>query len=250
MIALFTALDTEIGYFDSSALITYLDRAIFFAAVIFGIVSAAATKKDALLTDASPVTVWSTFVSIALGFIFAIFGLLFIFLNFAKLSVLVCIVSVGAFFSAAYYVYEGFRPVKSVGLTVKRTLVAMVSGVTLIAVVFVENFDFYVALNNPEKLLVMFLFVIAPLFFIQKLKFGAGSSTPRFYLATAYLTALLGAYISIPGIIANCAGILENPKYLLYYLLALGLAIYALIDLIGRIKLTRLEKSPIAPTEQ
>ena len=250
LIALLTAFDTNVGYFDSAAIITYIDRAVFFAAIAFGIVVPIITKKDGISAAASPVTLWSTFASFALGFVFAIFALLFTLLSWQSRSILSYVVSVGAVVSAVYYIYEGFRPIKAEGLTAKRAIVAIISIVGLIAIVFLENFDFTVALNSSEKLLSMFVFVLAPIFIIQKLKFHTEAPSPRFYLCTSFLTALLGAYLSIPCIIANCAGTLENPKYLLYYLLALALSIYASMDFMGRIKLTRLADITDAHDEQ
>ena len=250
LISLLTAFDSGVGYFDNNALITYIDRAILFAAVAFGIIVPIITKKDAIPTAPSPVTLISRFASFALGFVFAICALLFTLLSLKSKLLLSYVVSAGAIVSAIYYIYEGFCPVKADGLTAKRTIVAIISIVGMISIAFIENFDFTVALNSSEKLLSMFTFVLAPIFIIQKLKFGTEAPSSRLYLCASYLTAFLGTYFSILGIIANCAGVLDNPKYLLYYLLAFTLAIYAFIDLTGRIRLTKLTDLPAAPKEQ
>lgn len=249
-IAFLTAFDSSVGYFSDSTVITYLDRAFFAIAILFGIAVSILIKKNEISIEVSPTNLWSTFASLILGFVFAIFGLLFLLMTISSATVLTYVVYAGAFISAVYYLYEGFRPIRVGTLSAARALVVIISIIGLIAIVFVENFDFYVALNNSEKTFAMFIFVIASIFTIQKLKFVAGNPSPRFYLCTSYITAFLGAYFSIPGIIANCAGIVDSPKYLLYYLLALGLAIYASIDFIGRIKLSKLAEIPTVPTEQ
>ena len=240
-VALLTAFDADVGYFSESALITYLDRALLLAAIVFGTVVLIATPKDKLSASPAPITVWSTFSSAALGFIFAIFGVLFLILHLPKPAILVCITSAGALASAIYFIYEAIRP-DTAG---KRIGLGLFPVISLVGAVFVENFDFLVALNSPEKLLATVTFAVGALLIVQRLKFSAGNPTPRFELWCAYLVAFLGAYFAVGGIVATCVGVLDDPKYLVYYLLSVGLSIYAFIDLYGRLALARLADAEI-----
>lgn len=235
-VALLTAFDQKVGYFSSTALITYLDRAFIITAIIFGTVAAIITPKGVLKSDPAPINVWSTFSSAALGFIFGIFGILFFILHYPNPSILVMIASAGAVASSVCYIYEAIRPIKAA----KGIAGGLIAILTLVCVVFVENFDLYVALNSTEKILATLLFGIASLFILQNLKFRTESASPRFHLWCAYLTALLGAYFAVGGIIATSAGTLGNLKYLVYYLLSAGLSIYAFTDIFGRISLSKI----------
>ena len=239
-IALLTAFDTHIGYFEQSAIITHFDRSFFAVSVIFGIVVSFLIQRSSI-SQISPASLWSTFSSLLFGFIWAVCALLLIISGISKSFVLGYVAVASAIGSAAYYIYEGFRPIKTLGMG--RVLAALLPMISLLSMTFFENFDLYVALNNPEKQLIMFVFVIATLYMIQKLKFHTDSPSPRLYACSSYLTVFLSIYFAIPGIIGNLAHVTDEPRYLVYSLLALGIAIYSATDLVGRIRLSSFEES-------
>lgn len=234
-VALFTAFDSHIGYFDTTAAITFFDRSFFAIAIFFGIVASFLTQKSSVLIT-SPSNLWSIFASLILGFIWMVSALLIFIIGGGKISTFGYISLASAVCSAIYYIYEGFRPIKA--LNNGRTLAALVPTIALISMIFIENFDFTVALNNPDKQLMMFAFILAALFIIQKLKLSTEAPSNRLYICSAYLTVFISLYFAIPGIIGNLAHVTDDPKYLVYYLLSLGIAIYSAIDLFGRIKLS------------
>ena len=234
-VAMLTALDSYIGYFDRSAAITFFDRSFFATAIAFGIVTSFFAPK-ASVSARTPEGLWNTLASIVLGFIWAIFALLFAIIGMAEGSILVYVVAAGAIGSAVYYVYEGFRPITRV--SGGRTVASLLPILSLLAIVFLENFDFTIALNSPDKQVMMFFFVLAPLYIVQKLKLATEAPSQKLYLMSAFLTIFIGIYFSIPGIIANLSGTLNESKYLVYYLLALAISAYATVDLITRIKLS------------
>ena len=238
-IAMLTAFDTHIGYFDQSAIITHFDRSFFAVSVIFGIVVSFLVQGSSI-SKASPVNIWSTFSSLLFGFIWAISALLLVISGILKSSFLGYVAVASAIGAAVYYIYEGFRPIKTLGSG--RVLAALFPMISLLSMAFFENFDLYVALNNPEKQLLMFVFVIATLYMVQRLKFHTDSPSPRFYTCSAYLTVFLSIYFAIPGIIGNLAHVTDEPRYLVYSLLALGIAIYSATDLVGRIRLSSFEE--------
>jgi hypothetical protein len=242
LVALLTAFDAGVGYFSNNALITYLDRSLLAASIIFGTVALILTPKDSLSKAPSTITVWSVLSSAALGFVFAIFGVLFLILNLPKPSTIEYVAIVGSIISAIYYIYEAIRPSQS---SSKRIGAGLIPILALVCVVFIENFDLTIALNSPEKILSTFVFAIGSLFIVQKLKFNAKSPAPRFHLWCAYMTAFLGAYFALGGIVATSLGVLNSTKYLVYHLFSAGLSIYAFVDLFGRISLSKLANTEI-----
>ena len=242
-LAFILAFDENVGYFDSGALITHLDRSFIIVTALFGVAVALLTQKGSLPECDSPATVWSTFAALTLGFVFAIFSLLFGILNLPTRSVIIYAIIASAIASAFYFFLEGFKPRTSVSSG--RILIGLLPIVSLLLLIFVENFDFNVALNSTEKILATFIFAATSLYIIQRLKFSANVPSPRFHLWCAYLVALLGAYFAIPGIIASCMKVLDDPKYLSYYFLALGISGYAFADLFGRLRIAKLDAETV-----
>jgi len=241
-VAILTAFDSHIGYFDRNSIITYFDRSFFAVAIIFGIVVSFLTSKAAV-SKSSPTNLWSTFSSLLFGFIWAICTLLFIILLMPKATALIYVAIAGAAGSAVYFIYEGFRPIKM--LRAGRAIASLVPMIAFLSIIFIENFDFYIPFNSPDKQLAMFVFILADLYLTQKLKFSTEAPTSKLYICSAYLTIFISLYFAIPGIIGNLTHVTDSPKYLVYYMLALGTAIYAIIDFIGRIKLSSFENDLI-----
>lgn len=237
-VAILTAFDSHIGYFDRNSVIIYFDRSFFAVAIIFGIVISFLTSKAAV-SKSLPANLWSTFSSLLFGFIWAICTLLFVILLMPKASTLVYVAIAGSAGSAIYFIYEGFRPIKT--LSIGRSIASLIPMIAFLSIILIENFDFYIAFNAPDKQLVMFVFILAALYLIQKLKFSTEAPTSKLYICSAYLTIFISIYFAVPGIIGNLTHVTDSPKYLVYYMLSLGTAIYAIIDFIGHIKLSSFE---------
>ena len=232
-VALFTAFDPQIEYFDESSLITYINRAFVLMTLLLGAFTAF-TQKDQILTSVNGSSLLGMVASMLLGFAFIIFGGLYLLINLNAISPIAIAVAILAFVSAVYYIYEGIRP--SSDIATGKTVLIIISAVLLAIISFMENFDLFVTLNNPEKLGFFFIFILGALFIIQKALIRVNSPRPRLFLFSAYATAYLGAYLALPGIIANFAGILDNTKYLVYYLLAFALSIYAFTAILDHVK--------------
>ena len=244
--ALFFAFDTDIGYFDQSSPLTYVNNALVLVALSFGCVLSLLLKKDELPMSLPSHDIWSSASSMTLGFVFGVSAvLLYIVKITVSASLLSHIIILLAAISAIYYIYEGIVALKVGASTLIKVIFSILSSICLFMIVVSENFDFYTTLNNPEKVLTMFVFVISPIFFIQASRFEADAPQPKLFILSSFATAFLGAYTAIPAIIANCAGILSDSKYLIYYLLALALSVYAFVRFLVYIK-----SSAKHPTEE
>lgn len=226
-INLLTAFDSNVGYFDESSPLTHITRVSAIISILFGVVLVIMTKKGKLSDVPPSHNLWTSTSSIILGFVFLIFSPLFFMLNMKDLSPTVILIIIGALISSVFFVIDGIRAQKEWASPTSRALLTIVSCLTLIGICLSEYFNYFVALNNPEKILVSLTFISAAVLLMQNARFKAGNPQPRVHLIFSYAVAFLGAYTSIPGIIGNLAGVLTSPSYLVYYLICFGITIYA-----------------------
>lgn len=251
-VSMFTAFDADVGYFDSHALITYIQTAlavisaVFFASIIFII------PKGSLPESAPENTVITVFASLLCGFIY-ISGMIMLFFSTynsaagmlsASRNLFLTIIVTG-FVASVYFIYEALASEKK-GLALKIVSSLFVI-VNLILTVIYEHLDYFVAINTPRKVLLFIAYVSFVVFLVQELRFKTGIAQPRAYVFFGMTTVLLCSTMSIPGIIAHYAGVLKDSSFLIYYLIGFAFAIYTAIRLIAYVKYCEyVSESPIS----
>ena len=241
-LAMLFAYDSSVGYFSSSSVFTYMSRSFFAVGLIFGILTLLLCKKEDLKTEATPWSVYSAFSSTIVSFSLLIFSLLYVLLNLGGIKPLHILTVFFAVAAAIFFMADLLGGKKDGGSEIGLPC-AIFTILALLLIVFAEYFDYHTALNSSEKQLTIFTFVIGALYILQRARYSSGIPQPRLRLITAFSTAFIGAFTSIPGFVGSFAGTLSSPKYLVYYLLSFALAVYAATDLLSSLRLLRYTRS-------
>ena len=229
-VSIFTAFDADVEYFRTDSLLPYLQNALMAVSVVFFGSVFFLIKKNTLPTELPENRTLSTFASLLCGFIYVISSaMLYVSASntagVSKVNVILNLaVVVTGLISAAYFICDALMA-KSKGFTFK-VISSMAIILNLLLSIVREHLDYTVAINTPNKTMIILCFVITALFIVQDVRFKVGTARPRFYLFTACTAALLCGSTSVSGIIGHYAKILNNSAYLVFYLLLLSFTVY------------------------
>ncbi len=225
-VAMFTAFDHEIGYFDPSAYTTLLSI-LSFAAVLFPTVLSLATPKGALPA------VWPEpkhNAAAALPFILMGVGTawqLWIVVSDGFQNRLLLLSGAIALFSTLYYFMAMAKSdspaVPALGFC------PILWGLLSTAETYTDQFT---TMNSPIKLGLQFGFLGVALLTTAELRFRLNKAAPRAALCIHGIALFFCLTGSIPTLIALAAGVLTRPIHGAYALSLLGVGLYAVCRLI------------------
>ena len=240
-VALLTAFDTNIGYFDEGAAITQIDRIVLIIAVVYGAIITATIKKNIAFTSAKVPTAISISFSFASAFAFVMAAALFGIICLTDNSPLNLAVLVSLILSAAYFIYRGVRRTDPSGSPLN--LMALFPAAACWLIIVLEMFNMYIPTNAPEKINLTFALMMAALSTIEIAKSDAVSASPRLLLFSMYSSCLLCAYFAIPGLIAITANVIKHPQYMIYYFIAITMLLFNAGALFDQLRLIRLNNN-------
>ena len=234
--ALFTVYDSDIGYYQTSAVLPDIFHIVCIAAVAFAALSILFLPEKAAFDYAPPSSMPSfvrggaafaivassayvgyvclgllgdraiyTSVTTGAGTIVEKFAAI---LGFASI-IYFALVLAGKAEEGEKHVYFGYCVILFVLMILAKTY-----------------FDFYTTMNSPNKLLLQISFMSIMLYMLYELRFPIGSGSPRGYWAISLAAFYLTAVCSIPGIIAFFAGIFTKNEYFVCHFLSLGFCAY------------------------
>ena len=252
-VSMFTSLDADIGYFESTALLPHVQKAVAIVSVIFFASIVVFIPKKVLPASEPENVVFTTFSALACGFLFVISTIIFYLLyryDAGWMQPTVRYIYTGIYISgllaAVYFLLCGLSS-SSKWLPLKIASAVFAVANLLLIIVF-EHLDYFTPINSVRKTMLFIGFAIAIMFIAQDLRFKANIGQPRAYFFFGASTMLLCSAMSVPHIIAHYAGVLKDSSFLMYYLIALGLALYAFAKLRAYVKYTEYMAS--IPTEE
>ena len=255
-LSMFTSFDAETGYFSNTALLPSIQKAVVIISILFFASIVIFIPKKALPSTDQTNVVFTTFASLACGFLFAVGAILFYLLyrnDAGWMQDTIRYIFTGAYisgiFAAAYFLICGLSsPGKWLAL---KTVSAIFAVANLLLIIVFEHLDYYVPINSVRKTLLFICFAFAIMFITQDLRFKANMGQPRAYFFFGSSTMLLSSIMSIPHLIAHYAGVLKDSSFLIYYIIGLGLAIYSFAKLLAYVKYTDyIASHPIEATEE
>ena len=240
-VSMFTAFDADPGYFKSTALLPYVQKAlVIVSAVIFAIMALLIPKNTLPSKDPSNV-IFTTFASLACGFLIIVGTILF-YMTYRHdaewmqqtIKYIFLAICITGFASAAYFIIGALKSSGEwIGL---KTACAVFVIVNLLLMIIFEHLDYFVPINSVRKVLLFISFAVSIMFIAQDLRFMAGLGQPRAYLFFGAVSMLLCSILSIPQIIAHYAGVLRDSSFLIYYLIGIGLSLYTFARLLAYVK--------------
>ncbi len=225
-VAMFTLYDTEVGYFDASA-VTTLMTVLSFAGALLPIAFSVATPPNALPTEwrepRKYIAAIPPFACFALCGAWTLYQT--VLGSFSQLLLLFS--GVLALLAAFYFL-----------LVLGRSMGSRMSNTTLAAIGYAPIFwallsvaetytDQFTTMNSPIKLGLQFGFLGVMLLTISELRFRLNKPLPRAALCFHAISIFFCLTGSIPTLIALGAGILKTPMHTAYALGLLGAGIYA-----------------------
>ena len=242
-LSMFTSFDAEAGYFSSNALLPSIQKAVAIMSILFFASIVIFIPKKALPTTDQSNVVFTTFASLACGFLFAIGAIIFYLLyrNDAgwmqdTIRYVFTGIYVSGILAAVYFLICGLSSTgKWLAL---KTASAIFAVANLLLIIVFEHLDYYVPINSVRKTMLFVCFAFAIMFIAQDLRFKANIGQPRVYFFFGSSTMLLSATMSVSHLIAHYAGVLKDSSFLIYYLIGLGLAIYSFAKLLAYVKYT------------
>ena len=242
-VSMFTSFDAEIGYFRSDALLPHIQKALVTVSILFFASILIFVPKNVLPEKEPSNVVFTTFASLACGFLFIISTIVFYMLyrNDAgwmqpTIRYIFMAISISGMLASLYFIFSALTP-NDRWLTVKTVAAVFVIANLLLIIVF-EHLDYFTPINSVRKTMLFISFAIALMFIVQDVRFKAGIGQPRGYFFFGAATMLLCATTSIPHIIAHYAGVLKDSSFLMYHLISIGLALYAFAKLLAYVKYT------------
>lgn len=228
-VAILTSYETGIGYYQRGAILPYFHQALLIGSIIFIVVFSFLIKKNTAplsLPAPSHISIFASFLCGTLQISSAVLLLLF---QRGSMPPVTLAVILGFAFATVYFFYDALcPPAKKSPLCI---IPAMAAVIGLVAVIVKVHLDYTVTLNNPNKTLIFITFATVSLYMVQELRFIVGKPQPRLYAATASLSMLMCAALSIPGIIGHYTNVLSGGDFLIYYVISFGYAVYIFIRL-------------------
>ncbi len=247
-VAMFTLYDTEVGYFDASAVTTIMTVLSFVGAILPIALSILIPKQTLPTTWHEPrkyIAAIPPFVCFTLCGVWTLYQVTLT--GFSNILLLVS--GVFALLSAFYaFLVLG----KSMGGRIKNTTLSAVGYAPIfwallsIAETYTDQFT---TMNSPIKLGLQFGFLGVMLFIISELRFRLDKPLPRAALCFHAIAAFFCLTGSIPTLIALAAGILKTPMHTAYALGLLGAGIYAAARLAIYVFSYKLPAEDEMPTE-
>ena len=241
-VSMLTAFDADAGYFSSSSLLPYIQKAVVIVSVLFFASIAVFIPKKILPSQPPSSPIFTMYSTLACGFLFVIGAIIFynIHSNDAEwmqdtARTVFAVASATGYAATVYFLICGITAPKKY-LPIKVITALFVIANLLFFIIF-EHLDYFVTINSVRKTMVFISFALAIMFIAQDLRFKAGIGQPRAYFFFGATTMLLCATTSISHIIAYYAGVLKDSSFLVYYLVGLGLALYSFAHLLDYVKL-------------
>ena len=234
-VSILTAFEADIGYYSRSAVIPHIQKTLIICSVIAIIVLSCILRKKALPTWSPAPNHFSTFASFLCGTLQISSAVLLLLFQRGTIAPITALIILGFFFATGYFFYDALCPPEK--KSALCAIPAMAAIIGLVAVIIKVHLDHTVPLNSPNKVLIFITFATIPLFLVQELRFIAGNPQPRLYVATASISRLLCAALSVPGIIGHYTNVLSGGDFLIYYTLTFGYGVYIFVRLFKYVKL-------------
>lgn len=234
-VSILTAFESDIGYYERNAIIPYIQQALIACSIIAIIVLSCILKKSSMPDNAPAPSHFSTFASFLCGTLQISAAILLLLFQRGTIAPVTALIILGFFFATGYFFYDALCPPEKKSPLCAIPAMAAVLG--LVAVIVKVHLDHTVPLNSPNKVLILITFAVIPLFIVQELRFIVGNPQPRLYVATASISLLLCAALSIPGIIGHYTNVLSGGDFLIYYTLTFGYGVYIFVRLFKYVKL-------------
>lgn len=240
-VSMFTSFDADVGYFSSNALLPYIQKAVVIVSIVFFASIVVLVPKGKLPAEHPSSVVFTTFASLACGFLCVISTIIFYmyYRNDAAwmmptVKYIFLAITVTGILSAAYFIITALTP--NDGWLTLKTVAAIFVIANLLLIIIFEHLDYFVPINSVRKTMLFVSFASAIMFVAQDIRFKAGIGQPRGYFFFGATAMLLCSTTSVSHIIAHYAGALKDSSFLMYYLIGIGLALYAFAKLLAYVK--------------
>ncbi len=231
-ISMFIAFDADVGYFSNTKILPYIQTALMTVSIISFLSIIFLFPKKELPAIESSNSPFGSFASLFCGFAFiggTAIKYFSTYQNAANMSqsqkYTFTAIILSGIVAAIYFIADALTSNKK--LLSLKVIAGIFVIINLIFTIIFEHTDYFVPINAPRKTLLFLGFISAAMFMVQEFRAKTDILLPKAYIIFGSSTALICATFSISGLIAHYSGAFKCSSFLVYYLIALALAVYA-----------------------